>query len=362
MRIAIVTAADAGYSHLAMDLIQSVTAHAPFEFRMFCMDVGLDEASKALLSGGGAEIVQVGWDYPGHFPGEWFKALSARPHIPRYIRGFDLYIWLDADCWVQEGLGLQDLVEAALKNSVAAISSIYPGYRQIVSEAPNSRGLTYPQFYYYLFSQLLEPVAAAALFQRPYLNCGVFAAQADSPLWPSWQKLLGVLYPRGRMARRPDWKKTSFPDWKKTSFVERSSWQKLLRVLYPRGSMATTPASKRKPPPRKSNGIWTGLGVNQALFHSEEVAFNVVSHLQVGNPAILSARCNWLCSQAIPMLDDQGFFVDTTWPHERIGVVHMAAHTKEGSWEARTMDGRSVVTSLRMRINGSPEESEDHGL
>src|SRR5262249_44529989 len=151
----------------------------------------------------------------------------------------------------------------------------------------------------YLFFELLEPAAAVALFQRPVLNGGVIAAAADSPVWPRWQQLLEILYKRARVARIPDWEKP--------------------------------PAAK------DSNGTWKGEGVTKALFHADEVALNAVSYLQVGNPAILSARYNWLCNQAIPMQDDQGFFVDTTWPHERIGVIHMAAHTKDGRWKTRTL-------------------------
>ena len=32
-----------------------------------------------------------------------YKALTARPFLPRYFPGFDLYLWIDGDCWVQQG-------------------------------------------------------------------------------------------------------------------------------------------------------------------------------------------------------------------------------------------------------------------
>ena len=84
-----------------------------------------------------------------------------------------------------------------------------------------------------------------------------------------------------------------------------------------------------------------------AFFHSEEVAMNAVAHLEVGNPAILDARCNWLCSQAIPMINREAVFVDTAWPHAPIGILHMTADTKQGEWTAPLVDGGTVSVELR---------------
>ncbi len=304
MKIAIVTAASLDHVDLALDLVRSVSAHAPFEHRLFCMDVGLDDEARASLNRDGAEIVQVGWDYPGDFPGPWFRALSARPHIPRYIPNFDVYVWLDADCWVQDGFALQEIVEATAEYPVAAVSYIHPGYRQLLSTAPNTPGIPYHSFFSYLFSQLLEKAAASPLLECSFLTGCTFAARSQSPLWSSWGELLAVLYPRARRAKSPPW----------------------------RPSIS-----------QKSKTIWKGAVTNTALFHADEVALNAVSYLRLGNPAILSARCCWGCSQAIPMLDERGFFVDTIWPHERIGIIHMSAKTKEGVWRARTSDGGYVI-------------------
>lgn len=306
--IAVVTACDTDMCALALDLIESVKTCAPFEYQMVCLDVGLDRSDQDKMARAGAKVVPVGWDYEGPFPADWFKALTARPHIPRYVPDFDLYIWLDADCWVQDGFALQLLVDAALKHPVAAASSVHRGYRQFAAASPTAIGVHMAQYHNYIFTQLLEPPTVPALLQKPYLNGGVMAARGESPIWPAWQRLLSSLYPRARKAKPPPWVQL----------------------------------------PKSNEGrMWKGGAQPVSFFHSEEVAMNVVAHLEVGNPAILGARCNWLCSQAIPMIDREGRFVDTAWPHAPIGVLHMTADTKQGEWSAALVDGGTASVELR---------------
>jgi hypothetical protein len=204
-RSAVVTAANSDMCPLALDLVQSVKACAPFEFQMFCLDVGLDPTGQKAMAREGVAVIPVDWDYPGPFPGDWFKALTARPHIPRYVPGFDLYIWLDADCWVQDGFSLQQLMDAGYGHTFAASTAVHRGYRQFVAVSPTAPGIPTAQYHAYLFSELLDPRAVPALLQQPYLNAGVIAARGNSPIWPAWQRLVGQLYPRARKAKPPPW-------------------------------------------------------------------------------------------------------------------------------------------------------------
>jgi hypothetical protein len=312
-RVAVVTAANSDMCALALDLVQSVRDCAPFEFQMICLDVGLDPNEQDAMERAGAAVIPVGWDYPGPFPGDWFKALTARPHIPRYVPGFDLYIWLDADCWVQDGSSLQQFVEAAQRHPLAAASAVHRGYRQVVAASPTAPSILTARYHAYLFSELLDPPIVGAIMQRPYLNAGAIAARGNSPIWPAWQELVGQLYPRARKAKPPPWQ--------------------------------TIPRSN---PDR----LWKGGTLPAPLFHTEEVALNAVGHLKVGNPAVLDARCNWLCSQAIPMIDSKGLFVDTAWPYAPIGIMHMSGDTKQGKWTARRVGGGTIDVDLRRPATG----------
>ncbi len=288
---------------------------------MVCLDVGLDPKDRDAMERSATTVVPVDWDYPGPFPGEWFKALTARPHIPRYVPGFDLYIWLDADCWVQDGSSLRQLVDAALEHPLAAVSSVHRGYRQFVAASPTAPGIPTAHYHAYLFSQLMKSSVAEALLQKPYLNGGVLAARGESPIWASWQRLTGLFYPRARVAQPPPWKRALLAD-------------------------------------AKPDRVWKGGDLPAVLFHSEEVALNVAGHFEVDGLAVLEARCNWLCSQAIPMVNKQGLFVDTAWPHAPIGIVHMAADTKEGTWPAQLVAGGSMSVELRWSSDRSGAHAE----
>ena len=35
-------------------------------------------------------------------PPDFLRAMTARPHLPSYFPDYDIYIWIDADCWVQD--------------------------------------------------------------------------------------------------------------------------------------------------------------------------------------------------------------------------------------------------------------------
>ena len=70
------------------------------------LDCGLTEEQRAWCRAQGAILVVPQWDFD--FPGrdklkDGYKALTARPFLPRYFPGFELYFWIDADCWVQQG-------------------------------------------------------------------------------------------------------------------------------------------------------------------------------------------------------------------------------------------------------------------
>jgi hypothetical protein len=164
----------------------------------------------------------------------------------------------------------------------------------------------------------MKPSVAEALLQKPYLNGGVLAARGDSPFWTSWQRLTGLFYPRARAAKPPPWKQR----------------------------------------PAKPDRFWKGGAVPPVFFHTEEVALNVAGHFEVDNPAILDARCNWLCSQAIPLIDREGMFVDTVWPHAPIGIVHLSADTKQGKWPTRLVGGGSIEVELRRSSDRSAVLSE----
>jgi hypothetical protein len=112
-----ITGGDAAYFDLLRDCVGS--CGRPEEGRAMALgilDCGLTSEQRAWFAGQGASFVVPGWDFD--FPGraklkDGYKALTARPFLPRYFPGFDLYFWIDADCWVQQGDAIALFLRAA---------------------------------------------------------------------------------------------------------------------------------------------------------------------------------------------------------------------------------------------------------
>lgn len=307
MKIAVVTACNTNHLELALGAINSVKSKHDAASTIFCLDVGMDEASRENLEDLGVTAVPVGWDIKVKAPGDWFRVLTARPFIIDYIPGFDIYIWIDADCWVQDASALQTLVDAALDSGFAAAAQVHRGYRPFVSVSPRSPGIPPHVYYRYLCNSLLDPLASSAIASFPFLNGGVWAATARSSIWKEWQAAAFETYSRVDAAPPPPWLQDA--------------------------AMLT-------------DDLWLG-GSNLLLFHADEVAFNKAAYLGNTRPNILDAKINWLCSMALPMMEENGILVDTAWPHDKIGIIHQTGRTKQGLWRLNVRGGGTRTISLR---------------
>ncbi len=102
-----ITGGDAGYFDLMKDCI-ALAARDGGRPRAGARHprLRLDGGAARWCRAQGATLVVPQWDFD--FPGrdklkDGYKALTARPFLPRYFPGFDLYLWIDGDCWVQQG-------------------------------------------------------------------------------------------------------------------------------------------------------------------------------------------------------------------------------------------------------------------
>ena len=83
--------------------------------------------------------------------------------------------------------------------------------------------------------------------------------------------------------------------------------------------------------------------------HAEQAALNaaVWTEWQADGVALLPATCNWICSLAQPMWDqDKRLLVEPQLPHAPIGLVHMAGLT--GPVTVRTLNGDEIRSTLRL--------------
>lgn len=198
MKAIIISAADAGYWPLLSGLLHSIERGVRSEgFAVGILDLGLTSGQRERLQKYGAELIEPGWDYAlSHFresPPATFKAMTARPYLPRYFSGYDLYIWLDADCWVQEWRAVTLLAGAALHMKFAIVPEVHRSYESYLVS-----GASCLEFFHGCYKVCYGEKDANYLCHFPLLNCGVFSATPDAPHWMRWQSSLGDVL--GRLA------------------------------------------------------------------------------------------------------------------------------------------------------------------
>jgi lipopolysaccharide biosynthesis glycosyltransferase len=184
MRTLIVTAANEAFMPLLRGLIKSLQQWEPRPFTaLACLDVGLGSESREWVSRHASHVVAPGWDLPidrqlrENEP--HLRALTARPFLPKYFPGYDVYLWIDADAWVQERFALEWYLAAAAEGSLAAVPQVDRAYR--ISEGVLGWRVRRMQGYFG------EEAGRRALWDT-YFNAGVFALRADAPHWKLWAK------------------------------------------------------------------------------------------------------------------------------------------------------------------------------
>jgi len=291
-RVIIVTAADANYAALAADLLASIAA-AP-ESRGIAigfLDIGLDPAQRARIASTGATVVTPGsdYDFARHAtpPKSYLKAHTARPHLPRHFPGFDIYVHMDADTWLQDWRALELYISAAAERGLAITPEVDRSYGSEISGMPE------PDLKLRLYRQYFADETARDLAKFPLLNSGVFAARASSPFWGAWQRILGLAYEHlGRSASRPDF----------------------------------------------------------AVFYAEQSCLNAAIRGGAEPAALLPAWCNWMCHRALPYASaDGGTLYEPNPPYRKLGIVHLTAETKNGQYDLHGLAGKPHRRSLRYR-------------
>jgi hypothetical protein len=174
-RILIVTAADEAYFPLLDGLLRSL---GDCTFPIACFDVGLQPTSRATIAQR-ARIADPVWDLPvdESANGPARRASTARPFLPRYFPGFDIYLWIDADAWVQNRAALDTCIAGAMDGAFAGATHNHPAYR------PSAGILSWRR------RRMTAYFGAAAADQFPwehYFNSGVFALRGDAPHWDCW--------------------------------------------------------------------------------------------------------------------------------------------------------------------------------
>ena len=118
MKRIIVSAANDGYYPLLIDLISSIEdGKGRSDVAIGVLDVGLTGAQRDALSARVQHLVTPNWDYQfsaSSSTPQKFRAMTARPHLPKHFPGYDIIMWMDADAWVQQWSAVEYFFDQAV--------------------------------------------------------------------------------------------------------------------------------------------------------------------------------------------------------------------------------------------------------
>lgn len=184
MKIIIITGGDETYAELMQGMVRSLSDAGIFsEASLGVLDLGLSAETKSWLKQYNPTMVIPGWDLPVNpelkSSKPYLRALTARPFLPKYFPGYDIYMWMDPDTWLQQKQIFNWYVKIAKTGHIAITPQIDRLYQQ--SEALFKwRHSRIKEYYGIEGTKLLN--------YKPYFNSGVFALTANAPHWQAWQK------------------------------------------------------------------------------------------------------------------------------------------------------------------------------
>ena len=179
-RVMVVTASDSRFLPFLQGMLASITARLSRQsVRIACFDIGLAPADRAQLEASGVDVVRpqahLGVDAASVRPA--LLSFLARPFLPSYFPGHDVYLWIDSDVWLQDITVFDDYVAGALSHGMAIAHERTRAYRF----QPWLLGWTGKHFL-----RGYGPAPTARLLLQRHLNAGFFAIRAGAPHWQAW--------------------------------------------------------------------------------------------------------------------------------------------------------------------------------
>ncbi|MEG3850568.1 TylF/MycF/NovP-related O-methyltransferase [Microcoleus sp. herbarium19] len=189
MQIIIITAADANYFELVRGAILSVREKPEgAQVAIGFFDLGCTLEQLQWLETQVNFIKKPDWDFD--FPGrneapEHLKGLLVRPCLRKYFPNFDIYLWIDADAWVQDWRAIDLFVKGASRRGLAIVPEVHRASLQQYGQLPEFWKWTHQQY-----EANFGVEVANKLYSYPILNAGVFALRKDALHWDIWAEKL----------------------------------------------------------------------------------------------------------------------------------------------------------------------------
>lgn len=292
-KITIASASSAEYFHFLQGMILSVRDKPQGkDIDISLYDLGMTPEQLAWLDGYVNNIVRPEWEYGLSAKDglkDPFRAILNKPLLPKYFPGYDVYLHLDADAWVQDWSAIESYLAGAAKGALAITPEIHRAYT-----ANYTGGKEFHDFIVELYAGTWGEDYVKKYAYYPILNAGVFAMPSDSPIWGFWAENIRVSLTRSHH-----------------HCIEQAA-------------------------------------LNLAVFEHPDLFHFAAPDKK--NIEFLPATCNWLCHQCLPLYDkEQGAFVEPFLPHAKLGILHRSSDDFKDKKSAPiyTIDGDSLVRNLK---------------
>lgn len=160
-------------------------------FDIACLDLGLSDQEIAWLRSQNVHLVAPHHQFElprRDFP-RWMEYELAQPFLRETLPGWDVYFWIDADVWFQDGRALTAFVDGANREGLALATERTGMYRV------QPWLLAWMAKHFYLGFGALQ---GSWLMLRQHFNSGVFAMHRDAPHWTPWAEAFGEAIRRSR--------------------------------------------------------------------------------------------------------------------------------------------------------------------
>ena len=133
MKTAIISGCDNNYFNIYPNLYNSLIDNKCFEYADLCF-VNISDSKNNIkkISKNIKKIIEPKWDFNFKFKKNDFKKiLTIRPFLKKYFPGYDTYIWLDADTWVQGNDFISDFENASFCGKISIIPEFDINYEAL---------------------------------------------------------------------------------------------------------------------------------------------------------------------------------------------------------------------------------------
>lgn len=303
-----VSGCDSNYFPMLLEWLHSVRRFEQSKEIDICiLDAGLTADQIERLKPHVASIVNPDWpvELPAHkIKGEYLKGCVCRPFLPQIFPGYDTYVWMDADTWVQDWSAIELFLEGAKRNKIALSGQVDRSYPK---GGARIKWLgCYPwkvrSFYFSNALKAFDFKTAKDLLSYHVLLAGMFALSKDAPHWTRWQELVKQAMTKGK------------------------------------------------------------------VFTAEQLCLGKMCYQEGFEFEMLPAYAHWLCEFKPLWDEDKKLFVEPNIPHETIGVLHISGFDemrldRSVTTKFKTLSGKEIDYTYRYQgFDGQKDKEQDQEM